>query len=336
MNLNYKILWFEDDEDIISEDVAPQIEEYLKGLGFVPEIFHYFNGENLDSLIEKKNYDLIVTDLNLGEYETGAQLIDHIREGNILTEVLLYSANANEINAIVDEKGWIERASFSVGLKNLPDKLKKVIYLTIRKTQDVNNTRGLIIAETIYLENKIEEILSEFFKVSAETVLDPQKLELLKNIYDKRIENHKIESEILQSIDYTDLNALIDNDILSAANSFDALQSILKSSIKSLGNEIGIRGIEKNKRLELEIQMERIKELKATLNGFKEEIFKIRNTLAHVVEEIDEDGTPFLKSINKRDGTTIRFTDEKYIELRSTFKRHKENLMDIYKHLVSS
>src|ERR1700761_9517842 len=106
MNLKYKILWFEDDEDVIKVDVGPLINIFLIELGDSPEIADHLNGENLNNLITDRNIDLIVTDLNLGEYETGEKLIDHIREGNILTEVLLYSANANEINAIVAAKGW--------------------------------------------------------------------------------------------------------------------------------------------------------------------------------------------------------------------------------------
>src|ERR1035438_7025699 len=106
MTLKYRILWFEDDEEVVNEQISPSLKDFLIELGFQLEIVHHLNGEQLDELIKDKNYDLIVTDLDLGEYETGDKLIDQIREGEILTEVLLYSANTTAISNLIVNKGW--------------------------------------------------------------------------------------------------------------------------------------------------------------------------------------------------------------------------------------
>ena len=333
MNLNYKILWFEDDADVITEDVGPLIRTYLIELGFHLEIVHRLNGEHLKDLIKDKDIDLIVTDLNLGEHETGEVLIDIMREeDNILTEVLLYSANANEINQIVENKGWIERASFCVGLGNLANKMKSIIAFTIKKNQDVNNTRGLVIAETIDLEKKIENILIKYFATAEEAVMAKSKTDVLEKIHAKKIEKHKTDIEQLKGINFTQIKLLIDNDILTASNSFDAMHSILKKKIKQVNIIIADKGTSAESKIELEAKKVELTSVKAELNNFRDEILKIRNTLAHVKEEIGEDGIPFLNSINE-DGTVIKFDSAKYIEIRKNLLKHNSNLDKIIIHL---
>lgn len=331
MNLKYKILWFEDDEDVITHDVGPAIKNYLTNEGFNLDVIHHLNGELLNELIVNKNYDLIVTDLNLGEHETGDILIDHIRDGHVLTEVLLYSANANEINQIVENKGWIERASFCVGLGNLTEKLTSVISLTIKRNQDVNNTRGLVIAETIDLEYKIKKILLDYFMVDAD-VLEEQKQILLKEIFTKKVSQYESNIAEIKGLDFTLVKNLIDKEILTASNSFDAIQGILKLNLKKINIQIQSKGISKEVKADLEKRKEDIMVVKDELNNFREEILKIRNTLAHVKEEIGEDGIPYLNSINK-DGIPIKFNNEKYIEIRKNLSKHNENLNKIIEHL---
>lgn len=332
MRLKYRILWFEDDEEVVDDQIGPVIKDYLIELGFQLEIVHHLNGEKLADLIKDRNYDLIVTDLNLGEYETGEELIDQIRQGNILTEVLLYSANTTELNNIIANKGWVERASFCVGLGNLNEKIEEIINLTIRKNQDVNNTRGLVIAETIDLEKKIEKILLHYFEATEEKVLTDKKKELLESIHKKKLEKHTTDIESLKAIDFKEIKTLIDNDILTANNSFEAIQSILKDKLKALNAALNSGNIEASTKQKLEEGKADLVVVKEELNNFRSEILKIRNTLAHVKEQAGEDGLPFLETINA-DGTVIRFDNAKYIEIRKNLRKHNDNLDRVLKHV---
>ena len=333
MRLKYKILWFEDDEDVVNEDVGPVIKDILTALGFEPVITHHLNGEHLEGILQDKNYDLIVTDLNLGDHETGQQLIEQIRSGKILTEVLLYSANAGDLSRVLEKSGWVERASFCVGLANLTNKLKEIILLTVRKNQDVNNIRGLVIAETIYLEHKIENILLDYFGADAEKILDEKKSELLQNIHAKKVTKHESDLEVIKGIKFSEIKSLMEKDILTASNSLDALQSILKQRITDINKELGAGNIELEAKTRLEEKRDELKTVKTELNNFGTEILKVRNTLAHVIEELGEDGLPFLKSLNT-DGTHITFNHEKYVEIRSNLMKHNDNLEKILNHLL--
>jgi len=334
MNLKYKILWFEDDEEVISKDVGPLITDFLTDLGFSLEIIHKLSGEQLNELIKDRNIDLIVTDLNLGEHETGEVLIDNIRNGEVLTEVLLYSASAADIKAIIDKKEWVERASFCVGIANLREKLKGIISLTIKKNQDVNNVRGLVIAATIDLERKIENILLGYFLADAAHILDTSKYNLLQNIHAKKIEKHQEDIKRIKDVAFTEIQLLIDNDILTTSNSFDAIHSILKEKRSEVNRTLTAGKLEPEMKLILENRKSEIDSLKKELANFREEVLKIRNTLAHVKEEFDDDGIPFLNSINK-EGKPIKFDNAKYIEIRKNLHKHSVNLDKILHHTLN-
>ena len=332
MKLKYRILWFEDDDEVVKEQVGPKIKDFLSELGFDIDIVHFLNGENLETIIKDRNFDLVVTDLNLGDFETGEALIDHIREGKVLTEVLLYSASTTQLTDIIAKKGAIERASFCTQVANLLPKLKEIIGLTIRKHQDVNNIRGLVIAETIDLERKIEKILLHYFDAKDEKVLLDHKIDLLAKIHEKKVKKSEEDLAELKNISFTQIKLMIEKDILTANNSFEATQSILNNKLKEANAALTVAGIEAELKQKLEEKRDDLKIVKQELDNFRNEILKIRNTLAHVQEELGEDGIPFLKSINSQ-GTVIQFDNAKYIEIRKNLHKHNVNLDKVLAHI---
>lgn len=339
MKLSYSILWFEDDKDIIYETQGPAIQEFLIGLGFIPKIDHRPNGKSLPDLIQTgdiNKYDLILSDLNLGDgNETGRKLIDHIRNAQIFTEVLLYSADDVELEAIIKESGWVERASFCVGADDqLRDKLKIVTRLSVNKQQDVNNTRGLFIAETIVLEKKIENILLDFFKVAEGAALGADRVEILGKIRDKKLKYNQNHISILEQVPVVSLERLIDEGIVTANNTLEALQSILKKQVKDLNARIITKGITPEEKAHLFSKRDQVNALKEGLEHFQAEIIAIRNTLAHVEESEDEDGTPILVS-RMRNAPLVRLTGTQYVKMRHDIQKHSQNLEDIIEHLAN-
>jgi len=320
MKLKYRILWFEDDPDVIEYTHAPAIEEFLVDLGFEPIITHETNAAKLSQLMNSNainNYDLIVSDNNLnatdGKVFNGNDIIKKLREGHILTEVLLYSSKPFFYRDVVEKHGWVERASYCVGRDNLDQRIKDIILLTVRKQQDVNNTRGLVIAETILLEKTVEHILESYFIIAEGAVLDESKEALLNSIRDKKKEHHDNQTEYFANIHSVSLENLINDDILTAANTVDAITSILNERIKEVNVKLNSGGKPTPEEKEaLESKQKALKSTREELILFHKEILSIRNTLAHVVEEEDEDGTPYLKSLNKQ-GAFIRFDTPQYI-----------------------
>ena len=188
-----------------------------------------------------------------------------------------------------------------------------------------------MIAETILLEKKIEDILLSYFN-ETEKILDVKKGELLKNIHSKKVSKHEFDILELAKVDFKDIKSLIDKDILTASNSFDAIHSILKGEIKELGRAMSAKDLPKDVKNQIETKRNEITSIKEELNHFRDEILKIRNTLAHVIEEIGEDGISFLNSLNS-DGTIIKFDNDEYIKIRKNLVKHNSNLDRIINHL---
>lgn len=330
MNLEYKILWFEDEAGSFNAKKR-LVKRIVEGLGFIfSEPRNEIDGANLDS-INFAMYDLIISDLKLNNVN-GTALLEKIREDGIYTEVVFYSSIGE--TALREELKKFEIDGVYCADRtddNFIEKVEKVIETTIKKVQDVNNTRGLVIAETILLEKKIESILLKYFDV-AEPALDVKKNELLKNIYEKKVEKHQTDLVELSKVNFKEIKILIDKDILTASNSFDAIQSILKSKLKEFNVLLSSKDIPADSKTSIEIKVAEIKAIKIELNNFREEILKIRNTLAHVEEEVGEDGISFLNSLNS-DGTKIKFNNEAYILIRRNLLKHGSNLEKIINHL---
>ena len=53
MTLKYRILWFEDDDEVVNEQIVPSLTQFLINQGFQLEINHHLNGEHLNNLILK-------------------------------------------------------------------------------------------------------------------------------------------------------------------------------------------------------------------------------------------------------------------------------------------
>ncbi len=333
MKLKYNILWFEDDPDIVDDQIGKSVRQYLEELGFVPIVTHYVNGDNFEEL-PINDYDLIISDLNLGGNETGDKLIKKIRDNSIFTEVLLYSATPKHIlDAITNNGQMIERISFSVGIRELPIKIKNVINLTIKKVQDVNNMRGLVIAETIDLETKLEEIVDNYFEISLNSELQDIRNEAFVNICDKKIESSQSALDSVKDIRDQSIHKLICDDVLTVYDLYSALQSILKAHIKELNKNINKSSNAEQKKLLID-EKTKIQNIKSNLTNFNTEIIYVRNTLAHVQEKVGSNGEPILESINKN-GKTLCLNEDCCIKLRKDLNLHGKNLIELQNYFDS-
>ena len=164
MNLKYRILWIENEEDWV-ESIEDQIQEYLEDLGFVYER-KLIAKEGQD--ISYNDYDLILMDLNLADQPNGAELISKIRDLGVYTDVVFYSASGiDELRAKGREKE-LEGVFYS---GRTPDtafvnRVKAVIDATLKKVQDLNNLRGLVMAEVSELDAVMDRIIPSYFSTA--------------------------------------------------------------------------------------------------------------------------------------------------------------------------
>lgn len=301
MKLEYKILWFEDIEASFNAKKR-LVKRVVEGLGFVfPEPRNEVNAENLET-IDFPSYDLIIADFNLANGEKGSDILNTIREKGIYTEVVFYSSQGedyvrNELrNFQIDGVYCADRAN-----EDFIDKVEKVIHTTVKKVQDLNNMRGLIMAETSDIDNTMFAIIATVLEQDSFGIKDKLTNSIFENVKSK-VNSKKDDFDKYQK------NGRIDK-LIKDNLMFDTSQKILAIQfiIDSIDHEITTPHKD---------------------NKFSQsytELKQKRDLLAHVIE-VYEEGRMKLKSGNRE----LEFTDEFCIEIRVRVKQHGNDLDKIF------
>lgn len=163
MKLEYKILWI-DNIDAIYTDHQETIEQHLSDLGFTPIIEKGNDYSSFDKFGDDLNqFDLFLLDYKLDGDKNGNEIIKDIRETNsIYTDVVFYSTLPDEVRRKIFEDKLNGVYYTSRDYEEFEDDVINIIDVTIKKVQDVNNLRGLIMAEVAELDRIKEKIIIKF------------------------------------------------------------------------------------------------------------------------------------------------------------------------------
>lgn len=317
MKLKYKILWIDDDTDAI-ERPKTQIKRYIEeDYGFectdndvIIKDYDEFendyvyedNGKKIvkDSI---KEFDLLLVDFDLGEEgQTGDILINLIRN-KVYSEILFYSTNYPDLRSKLNNNDFMD-GIFTSSRDELEEKTKKLINVTIKKVQDVNNLRGLIMAEVAELERIKEKII-----IKASPRISEKNIEkyVLNKIKSSGTSTKNKAERLLADID----NVLFEE--LFKDTGFIDLDKKLHATGEIL-NKLSITApISKDELIE----------------PYKEKIRDIRNKFAHIEESdgVDDHGMA-CKVIGD-----IPFTEENCINIRKEIKKYKGILTKIEQQL---
>lgn len=291
MRIDYNILWFENDEGWLKPSVKA-IGNLLDDYGFrlKPEL--HATGAKIEEIIaaihaKTMDVDMIFMDYKLTGDTNGEKLIKVIRDKNLFTEILFYSMNENVKQIIEKEFGSIEGIYYA-GRDNFRDKAKEIIWHTIKKVEDVESMRGLIMGATSEIENLMKEITLEYIDVCGDeiknTIAKPIFEEVGKSVKEK-FDKH---SEYNPTLNLKKLAK--DNAMFDANKKAYALQAIIN-----------------------ELKHPELKELsgEAFLNSISE-IFLVRNKFGHCKVIINDKGIRVLQSPPPIE----EFTDENCIDIR--------------------
>lgn len=163
MKLEYKILWI-DNVNAIYTDHQSTIEEHLTNLGFTPIIEKGADYQAFDKFeSDLKQFDLFLLDYKLDGTQNGNEIIKNIRnEHSIYTDVIFYSTLPDEVRQRIYDDKLNGVYYTSRDFEQFEEDVLSIIDVTIKKTQDVNNLRGLIMAEVAELDRIKETILKMY------------------------------------------------------------------------------------------------------------------------------------------------------------------------------
>lgn len=294
MNLEYKILWFEDSEDWY-EAILPDVSEFLTDNGFTLIANRKDDGSDISEIFKNDNYDLILMDYNLVGGEIGDTLIDQIRQLGIYIDVIFYSQKGEKtVRNAMKEKGLDGVFCASRSQDEFLDKVQRVIKTTIKKVVDLNNIRGLVMASTSALDIQMEEAISK----------------MLDNLPTNDSKKHKsiVKEKFMESLN----GRLKKVKAIDEINDFENLLVTVESSHKWRAT------------CRLCDTYENLSQYTDILKDYDKEIIARRNLLAHVTEEIDNTGNKTLKSrlpgkepyvFNEAEAINVRNDLRKYAEV---------------------
>lgn len=254
MKLSYSILWFDDTEDFFESLDLDRLKNEIGAWGLNPNIDLVLKPDEFERR-SQGGIDLLVIDYNLSQYGHGETFIEKIRSNRVYTEVVFYtSGNSSDLWDAIREK--MLEGIYVANKKTVLDKVVAVGEQTVRKVLDLENLRGIVMAEVGDLDVMLERILS-----AALPALDE---DARKSIYDSF---HAASAE--QNDSY--IAAL---EKFREAGSVEQLLELCDSN-KRWQN---VNRVAKSHPI-----LKELKDLKRELNTYETEVLRPRNFLAHGV-----------------------------------------------------
>ncbi len=300
MRIEYNILWVED-EDSWYETTKELFSDTLEDLGFklVPKQCKTFDEvkEEIDRNCLKE-YDLLLVDFTLKGSDSGERIIEFIRnikEKPILTDVLFYSSAVENVRTSMKELGL--EGVYTADRKDVETKFEQVVNTSIKKIQEVNTMRGLIMAET----SDLDEIMLEITEI------------LLKSDISKEMQAY-IEEKIIETISsISDIANDHEIDILKKTSDTRIFTSTHKASVVNKLHKMKGIGVSK------------------FFDSYNKDILSPRNIFAHVKEETIG-GEKVLQS---KTGKQEVFNEARCIEIRKSLIKYREILESIKTQLMN-
>lgn len=227
MNTTFKILWFED-EPVWFNMEKLRIEGILKTHYLIP-VIERRDGDDFDlEELTGNDYDLIFMDYKLAEGKTGDTIVAAIRNSDILTDILFYSSEEqNMLSAIREQMPPIDGVYLTKHDYTIfTEKAQRIIQKIVKRSEDVVNLRGFVLDNTSAFEVRIREILN----ICWQKFTQEQKNTLTQTLT-KLLEGKKawVSSQIdtAQQAECTFTYANNGEYILSIADRLDILQTVL-------------------------------------------------------------------------------------------------------------
>lgn len=297
MKIEYNILWLDDAKQEIEEgEYHLELLDFVKSLNFLPNIELVRTEREFFEILNQKQWDLIMTDYNLDEIsenpEKGDEVIDKVREKDVLTEILFYTKKDDENRKVgFNRITFIDTSKMSGTIHNekVVSKAKEIVELTVRKFQNVVAMRGMIMHETSVIDSEMLEIVSNFIQAT-------NSHEVKNRIYEELIGFHSRKLDDSQKFKKNDTidKVLKDPLLISSSQRANAIEEIIKL--------IGIDNF---------------------IDDLKINIIKVRNDFAHAVYVKDkETGREYF--VDKQEGSD--FNEEVCKSIRLNIIKHKNNL----------
>lgn len=298
MKLQYKVLWFDDSEDLLDSIDWDYLNEQISEWGFIPQFTKVTTATDFIAQSPFQEYDLIVVDFNLEEYGHGQDFIKQVRDQEVFTEIIFYSSGSTVQLWEAVRSHELE----GVYVANKPAIIERVLKVgkqTLRKVLDLENMRGIVMAEVGDLDLQLDKILA-----TAMSSLEPDTQEII----------------------FERFHAAVDKQHAGHKASLDQFKE--KPTVESL-----LSLCDSNKRWQNYRRLMKHHELlnNTVLGDYVAEILRPRNFLGHGIPVLSEDGS----CIFKYQGNEYKFNDAESKALRLKIIEYKTRFASLQNALTA-
>lgn len=161
MNCIFKILWFEDEPTWYRMQTI-RITQLMNKHCLKANITRKTGDDFALSDLCGNEYDLILMDYKLASGNTGDAIISSIRSQNILTDILFYSSQYDEmLTAIQNISPPIDGVYYSDRkLELFQLKIEKLVDKIVKRSEDLINLRGFVLDNSCDFEVRVREVLN--------------------------------------------------------------------------------------------------------------------------------------------------------------------------------
>jgi hypothetical protein len=294
MKLTFSILWFDDTSDFFDslESKIDELKTEVLAWGFFPDIKLVTTPEEFIGYRPYEKFDLIVVDRNLQQYGEGEDFIADLRNHTIYTEVIFYTAgSAGDLWDAIREK---KLEGVFVSNRNLIlSKISKVGRQSIRKILDLENMRGIVMAEV----GELDQLLGDILTVGIGSLQDELRNTVFESFHkEAEKQNQEFGARLTTFIKTPELGQMLD--MCDSNKRWENFNRLWKyhDKLKSM----------------------------AKLGNYKFEVLDIRNILAHGKPENRDDGYLFTYR-----GKEYIYNEESSNELRKTLLKYKGGFSDV-------
>lgn len=297
MKLKYSILWFDDDKGQFESHDFDRLAAEINSWGFD------FDGpvyvQTAQEFVEKRpfnDFDLIVVDYNIGEdSKHGDHFIEEVRKHNVYAEIVFYTGfGMTELWDSVKEK-HLDGVFLSTAKEIIP-KVIQVFRQSVKKIVDLENMRGIVMAQVGDMDNIMKEILK-----TGLTQIEARQLEAIYKSFIKR--EKKFIKKKCGEIQQFSKNLSIE-EMLGLCDSSYAIWSLMK-----------------------ELRRRHPDLRKSDISKYNKEIIQPRNALAHGVPKSQEGGVQWFMHREYE----FKYSEQSAKKIRGDLKKYR----DIYEEILN-
>lgn len=188
MDINYKILWFEDTDESY-ETLSRRTERYVQSKNLRCQIKRIYGVSDFDiSQYDLNSFEVLVVDLQLSQGSKGYEIIEAIRASNYVNDILFYSSAG--VNTL--EKAMKEYKLEGVFLSDrdnriFMEKIKQLIDKSVRRSENIINIRGIVMDETSEFDSQMQDII-----LASQSLMSPKEIHCVKTYVSTNLLKKKI------------------------------------------------------------------------------------------------------------------------------------------------